>query len=42
MPGTEERESTPVLEETPVEEERESSREPSIEDNRAGFMLLDF
>jgi hypothetical protein len=41
MPGTQEREPEPDLEEMPIEEEPESSRILSLEENRAGFMLLD-
>jgi hypothetical protein len=42
MPGTQEHEPESDLEEIPIEEEPESSRTPSLEENRAGFMLLDF
>lgn len=41
MPGTEEREPMDSLEDAPLDEDPESSRTASLEENRAGFMLLD-
>jgi hypothetical protein len=43
MPGTQEPELARDLhEETPTDEEPESSRAALLEENRAGFMLLDY
>jgi hypothetical protein len=41
MPGTEDRDSMTDLDEVQIDEEPEPSRTPSLEENRAGFMLLD-